>query len=73
MFTVNTSELNNDESDSSEHFEFETLNDIILYLEKKPINPHVDFTTTNSKPNQKIKQVEQFKSELPKQRLRCQG
>ena len=53
VFAASISKWNNYDSDS---FEFETIQDILLYLKKKPYSLIGDITTTTFNPNEKINQ-----------------
>ena len=61
----------------SDLFEFETIQDILLYLKKKPYSLSGDLTTTTFNPNEKINQENSTSQDVisghPKQLLRCHG
>ena len=65
VLAKSTTELNNDELDSPKPFRFETIKDILLYLEKKSIKPEIELTTTTSRPNKNT-------FGISKRLLRCQ-
>ena len=73
---ASTSKWNND-SDSPDSFEFETIQDILLYLKKKPYSLYGDLTTNTFRPNEKINQEHSTFQDVisghPKPLLRCQG
>ena len=78
VFVASTSKWNNYDSDSPDPFEFETIQDILLYLKKKPYSLSGDLTTTTFKPNEKINQKEHSTSQVIisghlKPLLRCHG
>ena len=74
VFAASISKWNNYDSDS---FEFETIQDILNYLKKKPYSLSGDLTTTTFKPNEKINQEHSTFQDVisghPKPLLRCQG
>ena len=71
VFAASISKWNNYDSDS---FEFETIQDILLYLKKKPYSLIGDITTTfkpNEKSNQELSTSQDVISEHPNRLLRC--
>ena len=77
VFAASTSKWNNYDSDSPDTFEFKTIQDILLYLKKKPYSLYGDLTTTSFKPNEKINQEHSTFQDVisghPKQLLMCHG
>ena len=77
VFAASTSKWNNYDSDSTDTFEFETIQDILNYLKKKPYSLSGDLTTTTFKPNEKINQEHSTSQDVifghPNQLLRCRG
>ena len=77
VFAASTSKWNNYDSDSTDTFEFETIQDILNYLKKKPYSLYGDLTTNTFRPNEKINQEHSTFQDVisghPKPLLRCQG
>ena len=74
VFASSRSKWNNSNFDSSDPFEFETIQDILLYLKKKPYSLIGDITTTfkpNEKSNQELSTSQDVISEHPNRLLRC--